>query len=114
VAICHAVKGSSYRTTLVARVVALTTWMVSALLMAPLFMYSSSRVTNNETGLTTCGFFLPEDNGRNTYAIFTAYNLVASFVIPLVFIIFFYSQVRFDCYYLLFLDEYIIQSMSLF
>ncbi|CAG0920022.1 unnamed protein product [Notodromas monacha] len=94
VAICHAVKGRSIRTPVVSRVVAFTTWMVSAVLMAPLFMYSSTRVTNNETGTTTCSVFLPDDDQGNTYPmIFTLYNFSASFVIPLVLIIIFYSQV---------------------
>ncbi|CAG0922653.1 unnamed protein product [Notodromas monacha] len=93
IAICHAVKGSGLRTPVISRVVALTTWMVSALLMAPLFIYSSTRVTNNTTGVATCTIFLPEDNQRRSYVVFTMYNLMASFVIPLGFIVLFYSQV---------------------
>lgn len=62
--------------------------------MAPLFIYSSTRVTNNETGMTTCSVFLPDEDQRSTYVIFTLYNLLASFAIPLVFIIIFYTQVR--------------------
>ncbi|CAG0914422.1 unnamed protein product [Notodromas monacha] len=93
VAVCHAVKGASLRTPVVSRLVAVTTWLVSAVLMTPLFMYSSTRVTNNETGTTTCNVFLPDDDDTHTYVIFTLYNFLASFAVPLMLIIIFYSQV---------------------
>lgn len=47
-AVCHPINAPKWRTPLIAKVVALTAWTLSALLMVPIFMYANTLELENK------------------------------------------------------------------
>lgn len=47
-AVCHPINAPKWRTPLIAKVVALTAWTISALLMVPIFMYANTLELENK------------------------------------------------------------------
>ena len=57
IAVCHPISSPKFRTPVIARVVSLTAWTCSALLMVPVFMYAST--ITKQCGGQTCNIFWP-------------------------------------------------------
>jgi len=57
VAVCHPISSPRFRTNVIARVVSLTAWATSALLMVPVFMYAAT--ITKEDGGENCNIFWP-------------------------------------------------------
>ena len=63
IAVCHPISSPKYRTNVIARVVSLTAWATSALLMVPVFMYAAS--VTKQGGGQNCNIFWPFDRDEN-------------------------------------------------
>ena len=65
IAVCHPISSPKFRTPVIARVVSLTAWTVSALLMVPVFMYAAT--ITKQCGGQSCNIFWPfkESNEMN-------------------------------------------------
>jgi hypothetical protein len=62
VAVCHPISSPKFRTMVIARVVSLTAWATSALLMVPVFMYAAT-ITKPDGG-QNCNIFWPFDDSE--------------------------------------------------
>eukprot|EP00095_Tigriopus_kingsejongensis_P010103 snap_masked-scaffold152_size304267-processed-gene-0.11 protein:Tk10103 transcript:snap_masked-scaffold152_size304267-processed-gene-0.11-mRNA-1 annotation:"somatostatin receptor type 2" len=102
IAVCHPISSPRYRTSVIARVVSLTAWATSALLMVPVFMYAAT--ITKPLGGQNCNIFWPfdeEDTANGTLGVlngqtaFTFYSFVLGFAIPLLLILVFYILVIF-------------------
>lgn len=102
IAVCHPISSPRFRTNVIARVVSLTAWATSALLMVPVFMYAAT--ITKETGGQNCNIFWPFDDDDdslsdgprhiiNDQTAFTFYSFVLGFAIPLLLILVFYILV---------------------
>ena len=58
VAVCHPISSPKFRTNVIARVVSLTAWATSALLMVPVFMYAATIKQLDGTS-ETCNIYWP-------------------------------------------------------
>lgn len=90
IAVCHPISSPKYRTPFISKVVCLTGWAASALMMVPIFMYASQM---NENCQLTCNILWPESGEMNGQTAFTLYSFILGFAIPLVLIFVFYSLV---------------------
>ena len=70
VAVCHPISSPKFRTNVIARVVSLTAWATSALLMVPVFMYAATIKQLDGTS-ETCNIYWPwsHDADNETNAI---------------------------------------------
>lgn len=102
IAVCHPISSPRYRTSVIARVVSLTAWATSALLMVPVFMYAAT--ITKPLGGQNCNIFWPFDedeteNGAprshilNGQTAFTFYSFFLGFALPLLLILVFYILV---------------------
>ena len=100
VAVCHPISSPRFRTGLIAKIVSLSAWLVSALLMLPVFLYATT-ITRQDGG-QTCNIFWSFNSsltgeGRasilNEQTAFTFYSFIFGFVGPLGFILIFYVLV---------------------
>ena len=57
IAVCHPISSPKFRTPVIARVVSLTAWTCSALLMVPVFMYAAT--ITKQCGGQSCNIFWP-------------------------------------------------------
>ena len=76
VAVCHPISSPKFRTNVIARVVSLTAWATSALLMVPVFMYAAT-IKKMDGMSETCNIYWPwsDDSGSshdNDTAIYSA------------------------------------------
>ena len=60
IAVCHPISSPKFRTPVIARVVSLTAWTCSALLMVPVFMYAAT--ITKPCGGQSCNIFWPFDD----------------------------------------------------
>ena len=90
IAVCHPITAPRLRTPLVSRVVSLTAWFASGLLMIPVFMYAEALETDHQI---SCNIFWPENKYMNAQTAFTLYTFVLGFGIPLFLIFIFYLLV---------------------
>ncbi|KAK7867072.1 hypothetical protein R5R35_004010 [Gryllus longicercus] len=90
VAVCHPIASPRIRTPLVSKVVSLTAWTASALLMVPVFMYAS---TVERDDMSSCNILWPESAHVSGQTAFTLYSFVLGFAIPLLLIFVFYCLV---------------------
>lgn len=90
VAVCHPIASPRIRTPLVSKVVSLTAWAASALLMVPVFMYAN---TVEREGMSSCNILWPESAHVSGQTAFTLYSFVLGFFIPLLLIFVFYCLV---------------------
>ena len=64
IAVCHPISSPKFRTPVIARVVSLTAWTCSALLMVPVFMYAAT--ITKQCGGQSCNIFWPFDDMDDT------------------------------------------------
>ena len=62
VAVCHPISSPKFRTNVIARVVSLTAWATSALLMVPVFMYAAT--IKKMDGMSNTNLYLMSGNSR--------------------------------------------------
>ncbi|XP_023725724.1 somatostatin receptor type 2 isoform X2 [Cryptotermes secundus] len=91
IAVCHPISSPKVRTPLISKVVSLTAWTASALLMVPIFMYAST--VEREPTSTSCNILWPESEHISGQAAFTLYSFILGFAIPLLLIFVFYFLV---------------------
>lgn len=99
IAVCHPISSPRFRTPLIARLVSLSSWAVSALLMLPVFLYATT-VRKDESGEDenyTCNIFwsFNTTSGRivDEQTAFTFYSFLLGFAVPLSLILIFYILV---------------------
>ena len=80
-AVCHPISSTRWRTPIVSKIVCLTAWTVSSLMVVPLFMYAAEYEGR-------CNIYWPDSIGGEKA--FTLYTFVLSFAIPVVLILIFY------------------------
>lgn len=90
VAVCHPISSPRIRTPFISKVVSLTAWTASALLMVPVFMYASTMERNDDN---SCNILWPESENISGQTAFTLYSFILGFAIPLVLIFVFYILV---------------------
>lgn len=94
IAVCHPISSSRLRTPFISKVVCLTSWTASALLMVPIFRYADL-IPDKRTDSLSCNIIWPESDMMNGQNAFTMYCFALSFGIPLVLIsVFYYMVVR--------------------
>ncbi|CAG9097135.1 hypothetical protein JYU34_007501 [Plutella xylostella] len=90
IAVCHPIAAPRLRTPFVSRVVSAAAWTASALVMTPIFMYTTIIQTDN--GLS-CNIVWPEkeiNKGQNSFIL---YSFALGFATPLALIFIFYCLV---------------------
>ncbi|XP_071518885.1 somatostatin receptor type 5-like [Panulirus ornatus] len=90
IAVCHPVSSPKFRTPMISKLVSLTAWTTSALMIVPVFMYSNTLEVND---LVNCNIFWPDGFGVSGQFVFTLYSFILAFGIPLILIFIFYSLV---------------------
>ncbi|KAG7165555.1 somatostatin receptor type 2-like [Homarus americanus] len=90
IAVCHPISSPRFRTPMISKLVSLTAWTLSALMIVPVFMYSN---TLQDNGLDNCNIFWPESQGVRGEIAFIRYSFALAFGIPLTLIFIFYSLV---------------------
>lgn len=90
IAVCHPIAAPRLRTPFVSRVVSAAAWTASALVMTPIFMYTTLIPTEN--GLS-CNILWPEHDSSKGQASFTLYSFALGFATPLTLIFVFYCLV---------------------
>ncbi|XP_034255304.1 somatostatin receptor type 2-like [Thrips palmi] len=90
VAVCHPISSPRIRTPFISKVVSLTAWTASALLMVPVFMYANTMVRDEAS---SCNILWPESENVSGQTAFTLYSFILGFAIPLVLIFVFYILV---------------------
>jgi hypothetical protein len=90
VAVCHPISSPKIRTPFVSKIVSLTAWSASALLMVPVFMYASTLDKDSEN---SCNILWPETEMLGGQTAFTLYSFILGFAVPLVLIFCFYFLV---------------------
>ena len=87
VAICHSMRAPRYRTALISRTVALSAWLLAALMTAPVVLYAEALNTSHKI---SCNIFWPNSlDGTGTH-MFIVYSFILSFLIPLTLIFSFF------------------------
>lgn len=86
IAVCHPISSAKLRTPVISRLVAVTAWMVSALMIVPVFMYANILEVH---GIKNCNMFWPE----NMEQLFMVYSFFMAFAIPVVLFVVFYTLV---------------------
>lgn len=89
IAVCHPISSPKYRTPFISRVVCLTAWTVSALMMVPIFMYADVLPPPN----VSCNILWPSSDQLDSLTPFTLYSLILGFSVPISFISVFYALV---------------------
>ncbi|CAG5050838.1 unnamed protein product [Parnassius apollo] len=90
IAVCHPIAAPRLRTPFVSRVVSAAAWTASALVMTPIFMYTT--LIHTENGLS-CNIVWPEQEFAKGQASFTLYSFALGFAAPLTLIFVFYCLV---------------------
>ncbi|CAG9585013.1 unnamed protein product [Danaus chrysippus] len=90
IAVCHPIAAPRLRTPFVSRVVSAAAWTASALVMAPIFMYTTLIKTENSL---SCNIVWPEKEFNKGQTSFTLYSLALGFAAPLTLIFVFYCLV---------------------
>lgn len=90
IAVCHPIAAPRLRTPFVSRVVSLAAWTVSALVMTPIFMYTTLIPTDNGP---SCNIVWPENDSNKGQTSFTLYSFALGFAAPLTLIFIFYCLV---------------------
>ncbi|CAL8123005.1 unnamed protein product [Orchesella dallaii] len=89
-AVCHPISAPKWRTPFIAKLVALTAWTLSALIMVPIFMYANTLEVDQAIN---CNIFWPDTGGWTGETVFIVYSLIISFAVPLSLIMIFYVLV---------------------
>ncbi|XP_023343124.1 somatostatin receptor type 2 isoform X2 [Eurytemora carolleeae] len=95
IAVCHPISSPRFRTPFIARIVSLSAWLTSALLMVPVFLYANT-ITRPDGG-ESCNIFwtmnITSSGLINEQTAFTFYSFIFGFAGPLTFIFIFYILV---------------------
>ncbi|XP_037804510.1 somatostatin receptor type 5-like [Penaeus monodon] len=91
IAVCHAISAPKFRTPMISKLVSLTAWMISALMIIPVFMYSN--ILNDHNDQASCNIYWPDAVGVNGHTVFTLYSFILAFGCPFAFIFIFYTLV---------------------
>ncbi|XP_069946945.1 somatostatin receptor type 5-like [Cherax quadricarinatus] len=91
IAVCHPISAPKFRTPMISKLVSLTAWMISALMIIPVFMYSN--ILNDSNGQASCNIYWPDAVGVNGHTVFTIYAFVLAFGCPFALIFIFYTLV---------------------
>ncbi|XP_018404717.1 PREDICTED: somatostatin receptor type 2-like [Cyphomyrmex costatus] len=89
IAVCHPISSPKMRTPFISKIISLSAWVTSVLLMTPIFLYANTKEYID--GTVSCNIYWPNDHGG--HITFTFYMFILSFVVPLIFIVVFYSLV---------------------
>lgn len=98
IAICHPITSPKLRTPVISKIVALTAWLASALMMSPVILYADA-VNDGGEGHYSCNIIWPTSNSNSTTPLmhilntFTLYAFTLTFAIPVVLILVFYVLV---------------------
>ncbi|XP_014285192.1 somatostatin receptor type 2 [Halyomorpha halys] len=90
VAVCHPISAPKMRTPFISKIVSLSAWTASAILMIPVFMYAN--IMDSEH-VNSCNILWPESENLSGQTAFTLYSFILGFAIPLVLIFCFYFLV---------------------
>ncbi|KAL5234839.1 hypothetical protein ACI65C_002247 [Semiaphis heraclei] len=90
IAICHPISSSKVRTAYVSKIVSVTAWTFSIILMIPVIMYAN---TMDKGNVKSCNIIWPENDLFSGQTAFTLYSFVLGFAIPLMLIFVFYILV---------------------
>ncbi|XP_042208152.1 somatostatin receptor type 2-like [Homarus americanus] len=90
IAVCHPISAPKFRTPMISKLVSLTAWTTSALMIVPVFMYSN---TLEVYDLINCNIFWPDSFGISGEFVFTLYSFILAFGLPLTLIFIFYGLV---------------------
>ncbi|XP_013144740.1 PREDICTED: somatostatin receptor type 2-like, partial [Papilio polytes] len=90
IAVCHPIAAPRLRTPFVSRLVSAAAWTASALVMTPIFMYTT--LIHSDNGLS-CNIVWPEREFAKGQASFTLYSFALGFAAPLTLIFVFYCLV---------------------
>lgn len=91
VAVCHPITAPKIRTPFISKMVSVSAWSVSALLMVPVLIYSNTMI--DENNVRSCNILWPDEENLSGHAAFTLYSFILGFAIPLLLIFVFYSLV---------------------
>ena len=97
VAVCHPISSPRFRTDVISKVISVSVWLVSALLMLPIFLYATT--IDRPDGAETCTIhwhssnLFTEGDILTEQTAFTFYTFVVGFLAPLGFILTFYVLV---------------------
>jgi len=95
VAVCHPISSPRFRTGFISKIVSLTAWLLSMMLMLPVFMYATTVVRPD--GGHTCNIFwaggVNHENMMKGQTAFTFFSFAFGFAGPLFFILIFYGFV---------------------
>lgn len=91
VAVCHPITAPKIRTPFISKIVSLSAWTVSAVLMIPVLMYSNTML--DENNVRSCNILWPDEENLSGHAAFTLYSVILGFAIPLMLIFVFYLLV---------------------
>lgn len=89
-AICHHISSPKYRTPFVSRIVSAVAWVVSAVVMSPIMIFSDAVTIGDRT---SCRISWPEHLEPQASFYFTLYSFFLGFAVPLCFIMTFYCLV---------------------
>ena len=79
IAVCHPISAPSLRSPLICRVVTVSTWVLSMVMMIPVFMFSTT-VTNPNTAEDSCQIVWPVSTAfYNSQSVFTIYSFIFGF-----------------------------------
>ncbi|KAL1132227.1 hypothetical protein AAG570_010184 [Ranatra chinensis] len=90
VAVCHPISAPKMRTPFISKIVSLSAWTASAILMIPVFMYAN--IMDNDK-MNSCNILWPESENMSGQTAFTLYSFILGFAIPLLLIFCFYFLV---------------------
>ena len=86
IAVCHPISSPKLRTHMISKLVSITAWTISGIMIVPVFMYAS---TLEVYGEVNCNIFWPD----HLQTAFTLYTFIITFGIPVIFFVIFYSLV---------------------
>ncbi|XP_075217923.1 somatostatin receptor type 2-like [Lycorma delicatula] len=91
VAVCHPISAPKMRTPLISKIVSITAWTASALLMIPIFKYAN--IMHVDEMRLSCNILWPETENLSGQTAFTLYSFILGFALPLLLIFCFYVLV---------------------
>ena len=90
IAVCQPINSTKFRTPAISKIVSLSAWTISAIMVTPIVMYANIISVDDEIH---CNVFFPTIYDITGHKIFTLYSFVLSFGIPFSLIFIFYSLV---------------------
>ncbi|XP_066598431.1 somatostatin receptor type 2-like [Prorops nasuta] len=91
IAVVHPIIGNKIRTRCMAKIVSISCWVISIVIMTPIIMYADVHTRDNVT--YNCNILWPGDNDYGGEKIVMMYNFTLGYVLPILLISVFYIQV---------------------